>query len=113
MRKISISIISILVVLSLFGCGNNDGISSKEAEDIAMEQFEKDVKEHNETASEKIKMDDVELLSKETNFSSSSKAWEIIFNYKDGLAKEDEITNSIAQYSVNPDGEIIRKSNSF
>lgn len=112
MKKISIFMISILVVLSLFGCGNN-GISSKEAENIAMEQFEKDVKAHNETAVKKINLNDVELLSKETNFSSSSKAWEITFNYKDWFKREDEVTNSIAQYSVNLDGEIIRNSNSF
>ena len=113
MKKISIFMISILVVLSLFGCGKNDGISSKEAEDIAMEQFKKDLKEHNEASVEKIKMEDVELLSKETNFSSSSKAWEITFNYKDGLTVGDDATNSIAQYSVNPEGEIVRKSSSF
>ncbi|MCA1057725.1 hypothetical protein LCL96_02205 [Rossellomorea aquimaris] len=113
MKKINIIMVSILVVLSLFGCGKNDGIGSKEAENIAMEQFKKDVKEHNETSVEKIKMEEVVLLSKETNFSSSSKAWEITFNYKDGLSKEDEVSNSIAQYSVDPEGEIVRKSSSF
>ncbi|WP_226673356.1 hypothetical protein [Rossellomorea aquimaris] len=113
MKKIFIFMISISVVLFLLGCGKNDGISNEEAENIAMEQFENDVKDHNETAVKKINLNDVELLSKETNFSSSSKAWEITFNYKDGVKGEDEVSNSIAQYSVNPDGEIIRKSSSF
>ncbi|MGM0852704.1 MAG: hypothetical protein ACQEWI_08845 [Bacillota bacterium] len=114
-KKIMITVVSLIAVLSLLGC-SNDGtevISSEKAEAIAMEQFEKNVKEHNETSRKKISMDEMELLSKETNFSSYSKAWEITFNYKDGLTREGSATNSVAHYSVSPGGEIIKKSTSF
>jgi hypothetical protein len=115
LKRIMILLVSLITVLSLLGCAD-DGkgiIESEKAEAIAMEQFEKDVEEHNESSFKKISMDDVELLSKETHFSSDSKAWEITFNYKDGLTREGSITNSIAHYSVGPGGEIIKKSTSF
>jgi hypothetical protein len=115
LKRIRMNVVSLMAVLSLLGCAKDGtgGIDSEKAEAIALEQFEKDVKEHNETSREKISMDDVELLSNETNFSSSSKTWEITFNYKDGLLREDSATNSIAQYSVSPGGEIIQQSTSF
>ncbi|MFC7785398.1 hypothetical protein ACFQWC_12945 [Rossellomorea sp. GCM10028870] len=114
-RKIIMTVVSLITVLSLLGCAD-DGtgiIESEKAEAIAMEQFEKDVVEHNETSFEKISMDDVELMSKETHFSSDLKAWEITFNYKDGLNREGSASYSIANYSVGPGGEIIQKSTSF
>ncbi|WP_341357554.1 hypothetical protein [Rossellomorea sp. y25] len=115
LKLMMVLLVSLMAVLSLLGCANDGtgGIDSEKAEAIAYEQFEKDVKEHNETSREKISMDDVELLSNETNFSSSSKAWEITFNYKDGLLREESASNSIAQYSVSPGGEIIQQSTSF
>ncbi|MGD6958315.1 hypothetical protein ACQCWA_11920 [Rossellomorea aquimaris] len=115
LKRIMILLVSLITVLSLLGCAD-DGtgiIESEKAEAIAMEQFEKDVEEHNESSFKKISMDDVELLSKETHFSSDSKAWEITFNYKDGLIREGSVTNSIAHYSVGTGGEIIKKSTSF
>ncbi|NMH68356.1 hypothetical protein HF072_06140 [Bacillus sp. RO3] len=114
-KRIMIFLVILLTLLSLAGCAN-DGtgvIQSEKAEEIAREQFEKDVEEHNNTSFKKIRLDDVELLSKETYFSSDSKAWEITFNYKDGVTKEGVVGNSIAQYSVGPGGEIIGKSTSF
>ncbi|WRP07479.1 hypothetical protein U9J35_04740 [Rossellomorea aquimaris] len=115
LKRIMVTIISLMAVLSLLGCADDGtgGIDSEKAEAVAMEQFEKDLEEHNETNREKISMNDVELLSNETNFSSSSKAWKITFNYKDGLLREDSATNSIAHYSVSPGGEIIQQSTSF
>ncbi|WP_044338796.1 hypothetical protein [Rossellomorea aquimaris] len=115
LRRLMMAVVTSMVILSLLGCQNDGtaGIDSEKAEAIAMEQFEKDVKEHNETRFEKISMDDTELLSKETHFSSDSKAWEITFNFKDGLTREDSATNSIAHYRVGSGGEIIEKSTSF
>jgi hypothetical protein len=115
LKRIMMTVVSLMAVLSLLGCAGDGtgGIDSEKAEAIALEQFEKDVKDHNETSREKISMDDVELLSNETNFSSSSNAWEITFNFKDGLLREDSATNSIAQYSVSTGGEIIQQSTSF
>lgn len=115
LKRMMISLVSLITVLSLLGCANDGtgGIDSEKAEAIAVEQFEKDVEEHNESSFKKISMDDVELLSKETHFSSDSKAWEITFNYKNGLTGEGTVTNSIAHYSVSPGGEIIQKSTSF
>jgi hypothetical protein len=115
LKRIMMIVVSLMAVLSLLGCAGDEvgGIDSEKAEAIALEKFEKDVKDHNETSWEKISMDDIELLSNETNFSSSSKAWKITFNYKDGLLREDSATNSIAQYSVSPGGEIIQQSTSF
>jgi len=115
LKRMIMLLVTLITVLSLLGCAD-DGtgvIESENAEAIAMEQFEKDVEEHNESSFKKIDMDDVELLSKETHFSSDSKAWEITFNYKDGLTSEDSATNSIAHYSVSTGGEIIQKSTSF
>ncbi|BCB04021.1 hypothetical protein [Bacillus sp. KH172YL63] len=114
MKKLSIVMCMILTALSLYACNNEpDGVSSKEAEEIAIEQFDKDVKEHNETSRKKINLEEIELLSDETMFDSSSKTWEVTFNYKGGLTKTDGATNSIAQYSINLDGEIVRNSTSF
>ncbi|MGF3104648.1 hypothetical protein [Rossellomorea sp. DUT-2] len=114
-KKIFMTVVSLMAVLSLLGCAEDgtSGIDNEKAEVIAKEQFEKDLQEHNEESFEKISMDDVELLSKETHFSSESKAWKITFNYKDGLTSEGSATNSIAHYSVSPEGEIIQKSTSF
>lgn len=115
LKRIMILIVSLITIFSLLGCAD-DGtgvIESEKAEAIAMEQFEKDVEEHNESSFKKISMDDVELLSKETYFSSDSKAWEITFNYKDGHNREGIVSSSIAHYSVDPGGEIIKKSTSF
>ncbi|RBP00811.1 hypothetical protein [Rossellomorea aquimaris] len=114
-KKIMMTVVSLMAVLSLFGCAEDGtgGIDNEKAEVIAMAQFEKDLQEHNEKSFKKISMDDVELLSKETHFSSEAKAWKITFNYKDGLTSEDSATNSIAHYSVSPGGEIIQKSTSF
>jgi hypothetical protein len=78
-----------------------------------MEEFEKDLVQFNEESSEDIEMDNVELLSNDTHLSSSSKAWEVMFNLKHGLTNDGEATNSIAQYSISPGGEIKSKSNSF
>jgi hypothetical protein len=115
LKRIMILLVSLITILSLLGCAD-DGtgvIESEKAEAIAMEQFEKDVEEHNKSSFKKIDMDDVELLSKETRFSSDSKAWEISFNYKDGRNREGIVSSSIARYSVDPEGEIIKKSTSF
>lgn len=115
LKRMIMLLVSLITVLSLLGCAD-DGteiIKSEKAEAIATEQFEKDVQEHNDSSFKKISMDDVELLSKETHFSSDSKAWEITFNYKDGLTREGSVTNSIAHYSVGVGGDIIRKSTSF
>lgn len=115
MKRISVLIVSLLAIFSLFGCGNNETeeMTKEQAEEIAMEEFEKDLAQFNEESNEDIEMDDVELLSNETHLSSSSKAWEVTFNFNDGLTKEGEATNSIAQYSITPEGEIKNKSTSF
>ncbi|MGM0751688.1 MAG: hypothetical protein ACQET6_07120 [Bacillota bacterium] len=115
LKRSMMAVVIFIAILSSLGC-QNDGtgvIESEKAEAIAMEQFEKDVQEHNDSSFKKISLDNVELLSKETHFSSNSKAWEITFNYKDGLTGEGSATNSIAHYSVGPGGEIIEKSTSF
>ncbi|MGM0854052.1 MAG: hypothetical protein ACQEWI_15825 [Bacillota bacterium] len=85
----------------------------EQAEEIAMEEFEKDLAQFNEESNEDIEIDNIELLSNDTHLSSSSKAWEVTFNLKDGLTNDGEATNSIAQYSISPEGEIKNKSNSF
>jgi hypothetical protein len=115
MKRISVILVSLLLIFSLFGCGNNetDEITKEQAEEIAMEEFEKDLAQFNEKSNEDIEMDNVELLSNDTHLSSSSKAWEVTFNLYDGLINEGEATNSIAQYSITPEGEIKSKSNSF
>ncbi|EDL64614.1 LptM family lipoprotein [Bacillus sp. SG-1] len=115
MKRISVILVSLLAIFSLVGCGNNETeeITKEQAEEIAMEEFEKDLAQFNEKSNEDIEMDNVELLSNDTHLSSSSKAWEVTFNLKDGLTNEGEATSSIAQYSVTPEGEIKSKSNSF
>jgi hypothetical protein len=115
MKKISVVFVSLLAIFSLFGCGKNETeeITKEQAEEIAMEQFEKDLAQFNKESNEDIEMDNVELLSNDTHLSSSSKAWEVMFNLKNGLTNNGEATNSIAQYSISPEGEIKSKSNSF
>ncbi|TMU82265.1 hypothetical protein FGG79_21030 [Bacillus sp. BHET2] len=115
MKRIFVLLVSLLAIFSLFGCGNNEReeMTKEQAEEIAMEEFEKDLAQFNEESNKDIEMDNVELLSNETHLSSSSKAWEVTFNLKDGLTKEGEATNSIAQYSITPEGKIKSKSNSF
>lgn len=115
MKKISVLLLSLLAIFSLFGCGYNETeeITKEQAEEIAMEEFEKDLVQFIEESNEDIEMDNVELLSNETHLSIYSKAWKVTFNYKDGLTKEGNVTNSIAQYSITPEGEIKSKSTSF
>ncbi|WP_421385348.1 hypothetical protein ACOJQI_11465 [Bacillus salacetis] len=115
MKKLSIISVLLLAIFALFGCGNNEAeeITKEQAEEIAMDEFEKDLAQFNEKGNEDIKVDTVELLSNETHLSSSSKAWEVTFNLKDGLTKDGEATNSIAQYSISPEGDIKSKSTSF
>jgi hypothetical protein len=115
MKKFSVVMISLLAMISLFGCTDNakEEITKEHAEEIALKEFEKDLDQFNESSSEKIAMNDVELLSNDTHLSSSSKAWEVSFNWKDGLTKEGEATNSIAQYSISPEGKVKGKSTSF
>ncbi|MGD7048885.1 hypothetical protein FZC83_08625 [Rossellomorea marisflavi] len=113
MKKISFLIVG--VILILMGCGNKgaEAIDSTDAEFIAIVQLEQDLHIYNETASEPININDLELLSNDTVFSSSSKAWEVSFNYKDGLTNKTVATNAVAQYSVDPSGEITATTHSF
>jgi Zn-dependent metalloprotease len=115
MKKISVLFIFLLTIFSLVGCGNEETeeITKEQAEEIARDEFEKDLAQFNEKSNEDIEMDNVELLSDDTHLSSSSKAWEVTFNLKDGLTKDGEASNSIAQYSITPEGEVKSKSNSF
>ncbi len=113
MKKCSFLIVG--VILLLMGCGNNEAeaIDSTDAEFIAIVQLEQDLHIYNETASEPININDLELLSNDTVFSSTSKAWEVSFNYKDGLTNKTVATNAVAQYSVDPSGEITGTTHSF
>ncbi|KZE50891.1 hypothetical protein [Rossellomorea marisflavi] len=113
MKKCSFLIVG--VILFLMGCGNNgdETIDSTDAEFIAIVQLEQDLHIYNETASEPININDLELLSNDTVFSSSSKAWEVSFNYKDGLTNKTVATNAVAQYSVDPSGKITATTHSF
>ncbi|MFD2680857.1 hypothetical protein [Bacillus seohaeanensis] len=112
MKKILLNLLMLLLLTSLIGCNNGEeGISSKEAEEIATEQLEQDLQTYNEEKDQNIKMDDIELLQNETIFSSNSKAWEVYFNYKD-LTNE-EVGSSVAHYSVDLEGNITRKTISF
>ncbi|MGD6960408.1 hypothetical protein ACQCWA_22830 [Rossellomorea aquimaris] len=115
MKNITVILVSLIAIFSLVGCGNNETeeITKEQAEEIAMEELEKDLAEFNEESNEDIAMEDVELLSNETHLSSTSKAWEVTFNLKDGLTNPEKATSSIADYSITPEGEIKRKSNSF
>jgi hypothetical protein len=115
MKRISGIVVSLLAIFSLFGCGNDETeeMTKEQAEEIAIEELEKDLAQFNEKSNENIEMGTIELLSNDTHLSSSSKAWEVTFNLKDGLTNEQEATNSIAQYSISPDGDIKRKSTSF
>ncbi|MGM0865444.1 MAG: hypothetical protein ACQEWF_12305 [Bacillota bacterium] len=115
MEKISIIFISLLAIFSLVGCGNDETeeIKNEQAEEIAMEEFEKDLANFNEESNVDIEMEDVELLSNETHFSSISKAWDVTFNLKDDLTNPEKATSQIASYSINLEGEIIGKVTSF
>lgn len=113
MKKCSFLIVG--AILFLMGCGNNEAeaIDSTDAEFIAIVQLEQDLHIYNETASEPININDLKLLSNDTVFSSSSKAWEVSFNYKDGLTNKTVATNAVAQYSVDPSGKITATTHSF
>lgn len=115
MKKISVILVSLLAISFLVGCGSigTEEISKQKAEEIAMEEFEQDLAKFNEESNEAIEMENVELLSSETHLSSTSKAWEVTFNLKDGLTNPEKATSSIAHYSITPEGEIKEKSNSF
>ena len=77
-----------------------------------MEQFKIDLKTYNEKNHENIKMEDVELLPKDTYFDGDSKSWQVSFNYKYG-ANKDKISSSIADYGINQKGKIISTTTSF
>jgi hypothetical protein len=55
LKRIMMIVVSLMAVLSLLGCAGDEvgGIDSEKAEAIALEKFEKDVKDHNETSWEK------------------------------------------------------------
>lgn len=55
LKRIMMIVVSLMAVLSILGCAGDEvgGIDSEKAEAIALEKFEKDVKDHNETSWEK------------------------------------------------------------
>jgi hypothetical protein len=110
MKKILFNFLMLLLLASLIGCNNKEeNISSKEAEKIATEKFEQDLQKYNEENNENIQMDDIELLQKETIFSSDSKAWEVKFNYKNSTDRE-VVKSSVARYGIDLKGNIIKSS---
>ncbi|MEI5908304.1 hypothetical protein WAK64_14700 [Bacillus spongiae] len=113
MKKILLSLLMILLMTSLIGCNKEEeGISRKEAEEIATEQLEQDLQKYNKEKNHNIKMNDIELLRDETVFGSNYKAaWEVYFNYKDST--NEGIESSVAHYSIDLEGIITRKTTSF
>ncbi|KAA0547099.1 hypothetical protein FZW96_14050 [Bacillus sp. BGMRC 2118] len=115
MKKIGIMIVGFILFTFIVGCSNGDdkGITNEKAEEIAMKQFERDVREYNTDADEEIKMNEFELLTDETNLDTQKKTWEVSFNYINGQTKKKVKTNAVAQYSINMKGEVIGKFLSF